>query len=94
MHISDRLCPKVLKICTQASLDITIMWTKFQVTIQKYGFIDKLGPTRESSLKVQYLNPDTLRTVYILNLLVWRWERSIDSNVDNLLNLQYAIFYC
>ena len=59
MHISERLHPKFLKLCTQASLIETFMWAKFQIEIRKYDFIGKLGPTGENSLKIQYLGLGT-----------------------------------
>jgi hypothetical protein len=50
MHISERLHLNVLEFCTQASLNETFMWPKFQTKIQKYRVIDKLVPTGKNSI--------------------------------------------
>ena len=55
MHIWEELHPKVLKFCTQASINETFMCATLQVEIQKNILIDKLPLTGKNSLKIQYL---------------------------------------
>ena len=57
IHISERLCSKVLKLFMEASLVEVYLWAQFQVKIRKYKFAGELGSCRENSLKVQYLSP-------------------------------------
>jgi hypothetical protein len=45
------------------------MWAKFQIKIQKYGFIDKLALTGESSLKIQYLGPAMPVAAFIYSIV-------------------------
>jgi hypothetical protein len=40
--MSERLYPKILKFCTEASLSETSLWPKFQVKIRNYNFLRKI----------------------------------------------------
>jgi len=41
-HISVTICTKILKLCDQASLTETLMWTKLQVKIRNFDVTGKL----------------------------------------------------
>ena len=70
LHISKKLCRKVLKYFLQASLAEVFMWAKFHVKIRKYGCAGKVGFYRENSLKPRYLarNKPGGRTFFTIDI--------------------------